>query len=102
MCDTEQVNTAVLYASHILEVSSSNPGNETDYPDRGISSSCRDTEDKVGNDQYRFHSNPSLFIITSQPSVGTALEARCRCTARYCERSSCKLSLHFALFGLVS
>ena len=55
------------------------------------------------NEQNRFHSNPSPFIITNHQSLRTAPEARCcYCTAPYCERSFCKLSLHFALFGLVS
>lgn len=31
-CGTEQVNTVVSYASHILEVSSSSLGNETEFP----------------------------------------------------------------------
>jgi hypothetical protein len=35
-CGTEQVNTAVSYASLILEVSSLNLGNETECPDRGF------------------------------------------------------------------
>ena len=49
-----------------------------------------------------FTETPQGLSSPISPSVRTASEARCCCTARYCERRSFKLGLHFALFGLVS